>query len=53
MDLYKTLLIILVAFFAYMHSYMGSTMHNRPIIVAPLVGLVLGNAQLGIMVGQH
>ena len=51
MDLYKTLLIILVAFFAYMHSYMGSTMHNRPIIVAPLVGLVLGNAQLGIMVG--
>lgn len=47
----QTLLIILVAFFAYMHSYMGSTMHNRPIIVAPLVGLVLGDVTTGILVG--
>lgn len=47
----QTLLIVLVAFFAYMHSYMGSTMHNRPIIVAPLVGLVLGDITTGILVG--
>ena len=49
--LIKTVMIILVAFFAYMHSYMGSTMHNRPIIVAPLVGLVLGDLTTGILVG--
>lgn len=47
----QTLLIILIAFFAYMHSYIGSTMHNRPIIVAPLVGLVLGDIQTGIIIG--
>lgn len=47
----KTILIMLIAFFAYMHSYVGSTMHNRPIIVAPLVGLVLGDLHTGIVVG--
>lgn len=47
----QTLLIILIAFFAYMHSYMGSTMHNRPIIIGPLVGLVLGDMKTGIMIG--
>lgn len=47
----QTLLIVLIAFFAYMHCYMGSTMHNRPIIIAPLVGLVLGDLQTGIVVG--
>lgn len=50
--LVKTALITLVAFFAYMHSYMGSTMHNRPIIVAPLVGLVLGDLSTGILIGS-
>ena len=43
--------IILIAFLAYMRCYMGSTMHNRPIIVATLVGLVLGDLQTGIIVG--
>lgn len=47
----ETLLIFLVAFFAYMHSYMGSTMHNRPIIVGALVGLVLGDLRMGIILG--
>lgn len=51
MLLQETALIILVAFFAYMHSYVGSTMHNRPIIIAPLVGLALGNLQTGILAG--
>lgn len=47
----KTILIILVAFFAYMHSYAGSTMWNRPIVVAPLVGLVMGDLVMGVKIG--
>jgi len=47
----QTILIILIAFFACMHCYMGSTMHNRPIIIAPLVGLVLGDLHTGIVIG--
>lgn len=47
----QVVLIILIAFFAYMHSYVGSTMHNRPIVVAPLVGLVLGDLHTGIVIG--
>lgn len=47
----ETFLIIIIAFFAYMHCYMGSTMHNRPIIVAPLVGLALGDLHTGIILG--
>lgn len=47
----QALLITLVAFIGYMHCYIGSTMMNRPIIVAPLVGLVLGDLTLGIKVG--
>lgn len=51
MQITQTLLIILIAFFAYMHSYVGSTMHNRPIVIAPLVGLVLGDLETGIKLG--
>lgn len=47
----QSLLITLVAFIGYMHCYWGSTMNNRPIVVAPLVGLVLGDLTTGIMVG--
>ena len=49
--LFQAMLITLVAFIGYMHSFIGSTMMNRPIIVAPLVGLVLGDLTLGIKVG--
>lgn len=49
--LVQTLLIFVVSFISYMHSYWGSTMTNRPIVVAPLVGLVLGDLETGIMVG--
>lgn len=49
--LVQSLLITVVAFIGYMHCFWGSTMNNRPIVVAPLVGLVLGDITTGIMVG--
>lgn len=49
--LFKTVMMILIAFFGYMHSFVGSTMHNRPIVIAPLVGLALGDLTTGIMIG--
>lgn len=48
----QALLMTAVAFVGYMHSYWGSTMHNRPIIVSTLVGLVLGDLTTGIMIGS-
>lgn len=51
MSLIQTLGVIAIAFFAYMHCYMGSTMHNRPIIIAPLVGCLLGDLETGIKIG--
>lgn len=50
--LLNTLLIFIVAFFGYMHSYWGSTMWNRPIIMSTLIGLVLGDIKTGIIVGS-
>ncbi|WP_338842116.1 PTS sugar transporter subunit IIC [Enterococcus faecalis] len=47
----KVLLMFLIAFFAYMHSWFGSTMWNRPIVVAPLVGLALGDLDTEIKLG--
>ena len=49
--LLKALLLFLVAFIGYMHSYWGSTMHNRPLIMATLVGALLGDVKTGIMIG--
>ncbi|WP_411170078.1 PTS mannose/fructose/sorbose/N-acetylgalactosamine transporter subunit IIC [Clostridium sp. MB05] len=48
---FQAILIGLVAFFGYFHNYAGSTMWNRPIIMATLTGLVLGDIKTGIMVG--
>jgi fructoselysine and glucoselysine-specific PTS system IIC component len=48
----KALLLFLVAFFGYMHSYWGSTMHNRPLIMGTLTGLVLGDLKTGIEIGS-
>lgn len=49
--LIETLLLTLVAAFGFAHDGLGSTMWNRPIVIAPLVGLVLGNLTTGIMTG--
>ena len=51
MEITQVILVTLIAFFAYMHCFVGSTMHNRPIVVAPLVGLVLGDLHTGIVIG--
>lgn len=47
----QTLLIFCIGFISHMHNMFGSTMGNRPIVVAPLVGLALGNFEMGIQVG--
>ena len=47
----QTLLITVVAAFGFAHDGLGSTMYNRPIVIAPLVGLVLGDLRTGIMTG--
>ncbi|MDR0649341.1 MAG: PTS sugar transporter subunit IIC [Synergistaceae bacterium] len=49
--LFQSVMLGIIAFFGYMHSFMGSTMHNRPIIMAPLVGLLFGDLEKGIMIG--
>lgn len=49
--LLQSLLITLVAFFGYMHNWVGSTMWNRPIVVSALTGLVLGDLTTGIVTG--
>lgn len=48
----KAVLLFVVAFIGYMHSYWGSTMHNRPLIMGTLVGLVLGDIKTGIIIGS-
>ncbi|WP_348920976.1 PTS mannose/fructose/sorbose/N-acetylgalactosamine transporter subunit IIC [Enterococcus rotai] len=47
----RVFLMFLIALFAYLHSWFGSTMWNRPIVVAPLVGLALGDIETGIKLG--
>lgn len=47
----QALLVGLVAFFGYLHSYCGSTMWNRPIVMSTLTGLVLGDLTTGIIAG--
>ena len=49
--LIQSLLIGFVALFGYANAIMGSSMLDRPLVISPLVGLVLGDLQMGIMVG--
>lgn len=50
-DLIQTLLITLVAFLAYMERFFGCTMYHQPIIIAPVVGFILGDFQTGVVLG--
>lgn len=49
--LLQTFLIFLVACFGHFHQWFGSPMWNDPIVIAPLVGLVLGDFKTGLAVG--
>lgn len=46
---------LLIAFVAYLSQlderYLGASMMNRPIIIGPIVGLILGDLQKGIVIG--
>ena len=49
--LVKTLLIALVSFIGFLECGVGNSMIQRPIVMGPLVGLVLGDVNAGLAVG--
>lgn len=51
LPLLSALLVSLVTLFGYMDYMFGSPMINRPIVLAPLVGLALGDIKTGILMG--
>lgn len=51
MEIYQALLIAMVAAFGKFTGDIGGFMFDRPIVLAPLVGLVLGDLQQGLLMG--
>lgn len=49
--LVKTILIFLITFLGYSEWLLGTSYFQRPIVLGPLVGLVLGNLPAGIIMG--
>ena len=47
----QTILIGIVAFIGFLECGLGNSMIQRPIVMGPLVGLVLGDFQTGLVVG--
>lgn len=47
----KALLVSLITALGYSDDFFGCSMLHRPIVLAPLVGLVLGDFQSGIIIG--
>ena len=45
------LLITLIIFFGHSEDLLGTTLLSRPLVLGPLVGLVLGDLQQGIIIG--
>lgn len=45
------LLITLIAMFGHSEDFLGTTLINRPLVLGPLVGLVLGDISQGIIIG--
>lgn len=45
------LLISLIAMFGHSEDFLGTSLLNRPLVLAPLVGLVLGDVTQGVMIG--
>lgn len=50
--IFQNLLVALVAYVSQLDErYLGASMMNRPIIIGPVVGLILGDLQKGIVIG--
>ena len=45
------LLITLIVIFGHSEDFLGTTLLSRPLVLAPLVGWVLGDLQQGVMIG--
>ena len=45
------ILITLIAMFGHSEDFLGTTLLSRPLVLGPLVGLVLGDLQQGIIIG--
>src|SRR3954470_4967 len=45
------LLIALIAMFGHSEDFLGTTLLSRPLVLGPLVGLVLGDLNQGIIIG--
>jgi fructoselysine/glucoselysine PTS system EIID component len=45
------ILITLIAMFGHSEDFLGTTLLSRPLVLAPLVGLVLGDLNQGIIIG--
>ncbi len=44
------ILITLIAMFGHAEDFLGTVLLNRPLVLGPLVGLVLGDVTQGIMI---
>lgn len=49
--LVKTLLIFLIGFLGYSEWLLGTSYFQRPIVLGPLVGLVMGDVVTGVIMG--
>lgn len=45
------LLITLIAMFGHMEDFLGTTLLSRPLVLGPLVGMVLGDVNQGVIIG--
>lgn len=51
--LVQALLVGLVAAFATFDTALGTSHINRPIVIGPIVGLVLGDLHTGLVIGAN
>ena len=49
----QALLVALVAAFGSLDTALGTSMLQRPIVLGPLVGIVLGDVQTGLIIGAN
>jgi fructoselysine/glucoselysine PTS system EIID component len=51
LPLHVIILITLIAFLGHSEDFLGTTLLSRPLVLAPLVGAVLGDLQAGVIMG--